>query len=148
LALDGFAQECLDLHNDERASLGIGEMTWNDDLANAAQAWANTIAKKQVLDHSDGRVHIGENTARRTYKSGVDSASLLVGQWLDEKQYFKKGNYPNISKSGNVHDVGHYSQMIWAKTTLLGCGIARGGKRDYLVCQYGESGNRQGKPVY
>jgi len=100
------------------------------------------------LDHSDNRVHIGENTARRSYKSGVDSASLLVGQWLEEKKYFKKGNYPNISTSGNVHDVGHYSQMIWAKTKKLGCGMARGGSRDYLVCQYAESGNRKGKPVY
>jgi hypothetical protein len=128
--------------------LNIPNLVWDEELANNAQSWADTIAKNGALKHSSGRVHIGENTARRTFKTGIDSTPLLLGQWLEEKKYFKKGNYPNISTSGNVHDVGHYSQMIWAKTTRLGCGIARNGGRDYLVCQYGESGNRSGKPVY
>jgi len=145
--VSSFAQTCLDGHNVERQNLGIVALTWSTELAAAAQSWADTIAKKGALAHSENRVHIGENTARRTFKD-YSSTPLLIGQWLDEKKYFKNGKYPNISNSGNVHDVGHYSQMVWALTTELGCGIARAGGRDYLVCQYGESGNRQGKQVY
>jgi len=146
--LDSFSQECLNIHNDERASLGIQSMTWSEDLAAAAKSWAEELADQETLKHSDNRVHVGENVGRRSHKDSVNSVPLLIGAWLDEKKDFKNGEYPDIATTGNVHDVGHYSQMIWSTSITLGCAMANGGGRDYMVCQYGPSGNRHGKEVY
>lgn len=55
-------------------------------------------------------------------------------------------------------NTGHYTQMLWAGTTRLGCGAirydtSRPGTRgvihyEYLVCNYGPAGNVLGRPVY
>jgi hypothetical protein len=47
---------------------------------------------------------------------------------------------------------GHYSQMMWAKTSRLGCGVTayRAGRFNarLYVCNYGEGGNVINLPVY
>ena len=43
--------------------------------------------------------------------------------------------------------VGHFTQVIWASTTELGCGIARCGGQDIFVCNYSPPGNYVGDEV-
>lgn len=47
---------------------------------------------------------------------------------------------------------GHYTQIIWAKTKAVGCGgvIYEDGifTKQLVICNYGESGNVLGFPVY
>jgi uncharacterized protein YkwD len=143
-----FIQECLDIHNQERNSLGLTSLTWNADLATTSQTWADYLASIGSLIHSPNRVHIGENLAYRTYHNGIDSTPKLIQGWLDEKQYFINGRYPDISTTGNVEDVGHYSQIVWRNTKELGCALSRNNGDDYMVCQYGPSGNWEGEQVY
>lgn len=50
-------------------------------------------------------------------------------------------------------DIGHYTQIVWADTTKIGCGKIRytdsnGSIRLYLICNYGPSGNYDGEPIY
>lgn len=49
-------------------------------------------------------------------------------------------------------NTGHYTQLVWAKTTLLGCGFIKytdgDWKKNYLACNYGPAGNWQDQPVY
>lgn len=68
--------------------------------------------------------------------------------WWDEyKDYpYKDGSF--VFQSGT----GHFTQMAWAKTNLIGCGrssFVKGGfTNEYLVCNYGPSGNVLGQKIY
>ena len=48
--------------------------------------------------------------------------------------------------------IGTYTQIVWAKTTTIGCGATRYKMRGYnvlyLVCNYGPTGNLYKQPVY
>lgn len=145
-ANEDFISTCLEAHNFERSALGIAGLTWSDDLAESALRWAKKLARKNKLRHSDDREHIGENIARTRSKDS--SLEELLGMWTDEKEYYTHKPYPRCSRSGDKGDVGHYTQMIWQETTQVGCGLATGFGRDYLVCQYDPSGNRNRKYAF
>jgi uncharacterized protein YkwD len=72
----------------------------------------------------------------------------MIEGWVAEKKFYRHKAYPKCSTTGDKSDVGHYTQMIWEATNEVGCGFATGFGRDYLVCQYKTSGNRNGKYVY
>lgn len=46
----------------------------------------------------------------------------------------------------------HYTQVVWAKTTHIGCGLAVSnptkGFTTTIVCNYGKAGNHENKPLY
>lgn len=48
--------------------------------------------------------------------------------------------------SGKV--TGHFTQLVWAETSLVGCGRTKSDKEVYIICNYGEGGNVAGSPVY
>jgi len=143
---DPFIKQCLDTHNAERTPLGIQKLTWSEDLAKVALSWAKNLANKGSLSHSSGRVHIGENVSYTGTKT--NSLARLLDMWMSEKQYYQHKPYPNCSNTGDKGDVGHYTQVIWRDTTEVGCGLATQNGKDFLVCQYKTSGNRQGKLAY
>ncbi len=50
------------------------------------------------------------------------------------------------------HSTGHFTQLAWAETSEVGCGHSKwhDGKyfRKLVVCNYGEAGNREKKPLF
>jgi len=132
-------------HNRYRAEVGVPPLTWSDKLAEGAQRWANTIAAVDQMKHS-GTSGVGENLA---YYS-VTRASLtdMIGMWAKEKAYFQQGTFPSVSRNGNWLSVAHYTQMVWRRTTQVGCGIGNSGKNDFLVCWYSPQGNFVGQVPY
>ena len=56
------------------------------------------------------------------------------------------------NKGAGGRAVGHYTQLVWATSTRIGCGGVkyRDGKfnKFYLVCNYGPTGNWLGEPLY
>ncbi|TAD80181.1 MAG: hypothetical protein EA001_01625 [Oscillatoriales cyanobacterium] len=139
------ANDILTAHNQARSAVGVPALTWSASLANDAQAWANQLAASGAFSHAQNTGQ-GENLARGT--AGRFSAKDLVGLWTAEKQFFKMGNFPNVSTTGNWADVGHYTQMVWRNTTQIGCGMATGNGNDTLVCRYSPPGNVTGQMPY
>lgn len=80
--------------------------------------------------------------------AGYYSPSRMVQTWGREKEYFKPGVFPNVSKTGNWSSVGHYSQIVWKNTTEVGCATVTKGGNDILVCRYNPTGNIVGQKVY
>lgn len=142
------SDQVLAVHNAERAAVGVAPLTWNDGLAQDAQGWANHLADIDTLQHagSDTNPSEGENLAEGS--AGGHSDGDLAQLWADEKSYFVYGTFPDVSSDGNWASVGHYTQMIWANTTQVGCAHASNSSNDFLVCRYSPSGNYIGEKVY
>ncbi|ORX55948.1 hypothetical protein BCR36DRAFT_581109 [Piromyces finnis] len=90
----------------------------------------------------------GENLAGNTNHD----VSQMFNQWMNEKAAFDESGYRakflDVSYNGKV--VGHYSQIVWAKNSKLGCGLSYCEKLSYknlLVCRY-ETGNYLNQQVY
>lgn len=130
-------------HNRERAALGIAPLRWDDDLAQDAAQWAQHLTHVGYLVHSEDDPNDpdpqGENLWAGT--RGYYGPDQMVGLWIAEKSNFKAGIFPNNSRTGDLEDIGHYTQLTWRSSRAVGCAIARGKRDDFLVCRYSEGGN-------
>jgi uncharacterized protein YkwD len=135
-------------HNDARAAVGVAPVTLDADLNAAALAYARVLIANGRFEHSSNasRPNQGENLWAGT--ASAFSFQQMAAGWIDEKQFFVQGVFPNVSTTGRWQDVGHYTQIIWRNTTKMGCGIASNAQRDVLVCRYIVPGNFIGQRVY
>ncbi|ORX75262.1 PR-1-like protein [Anaeromyces robustus] len=135
----------LTLHNKARSDVHAPNMqtlSWDDKMAASAQEYANECK---------GMVHSGagpENLAANTW----GNLTSIFYQWMREKQAFDESGYRAkfLDTSYNGKVVGHYSQIVWATNTKLGCGytICPNLSIDHLlVCRYA-TGNIIGYEVY
>lgn len=139
-------QAVVEYHNAVRAELYAGsQMTWNQDIADSAQAYAEKIAQIGELKHDPEKPY-GENIAASSERiSFAYSAKLWYGE---------KADYDYASNSCIAGAMcGHYTQMIWKNSTELGCGSAviqtglyEGG--NMVVCRYNPKGNYTGQLPY
>ncbi|HEY7005611.1 MAG TPA: CAP domain-containing protein [Sphingomicrobium sp.] len=141
-----FQTRILALHNAQRAEVRLPPLAWDDSLAAGAQAWADHMAATGQFDHSDrhARRGIGENIWNGT--RGSYTVEDGVRTWISDRRNFVPGVFPNVSISG-WYSVSHYTQIIWPKTTRIGCGMASSSSSDYLVCRYSPAGNIDGVHV-
>jgi hypothetical protein len=137
-----FAGRMIELHNGERSRVGTDPLVWSDRLARDAQRWADHLAATNSFDH-DAHTAQGENLwmgTRASYKYDE-----MVDAWIEEKSMYKPGRFPDVTRTRSWQDVGHYTQLIWATTTHVGCAIGRNSSDDFLVCRYGPPGNWVGE---
>ena len=138
--------ELLAAQTRDRAALGVTPLVWSDRLATTAHGWAEHLAHHVGAMVHSGTVGSGENIAMWT--AGRASLTHLVSLWGDERKHFIDAPFPNVSRTGNWRDVGHYTQIVWRNTKEVGCGLAAGGGRDFLVCQYYPQGNVTGQKTF
>jgi hypothetical protein len=133
--------------NLERERVGLSNMAWDPSLAVDAANYASYLAATDEWHHSswESRVGQGENLWMGTHNAFTPRE--MVNGWLDERRLFHSGTFPNVSKSGSWHDVGHYTQLIWPGTDRVGCAVRASADWDYLVCRYSGPGNVMGDPV-
>ncbi len=132
----------------------IADLTWNAAAASTAQAWADHLVASKTFEHNAGRGAFGENMA--TFENstpfpdpnpaGVDVA---FAQWKAEATDY------NWDANTCASECGHYTQLVWAASTSVGCGVATGpgvlipgGFRTVWVCNYLPSGNAVGERPY
>jgi len=120
-------------HNDVRAQYGAKDLIWADDLAAAAQSWAD----KCNFVHSGGVLGaFGENLAAGT---GAYSIASGLKAWTDEASaYTSSSPVPS-----------HFTQVVWKGTSEVGCAVqacdgifdVSYGKAQFYVCEYRNAGN-------
>ena len=141
-----FIDTVLQHHNTYRSALHLPGLAWSDALASDALAWAKNLARIDKGQHDSGiRGKEGENIWWGT--AGAYSSGDMVNFWGNEKDGFVYGIFPDCKASRSAV-VGHYTQMIWKNTTLVGCALVSNGKMDYLVCRYSAPGNVVGEKPY
>lgn len=141
-----FKARLLAAHNQERSSMGVQPLVWDERLAADARAWADELAATGRFEHSPdepGQEPQGENLWAGTPRAF--SPEAMVGLWIAEKKDYRPGVFPNNSRSGDVERVGHYTQLVWRDTREVGCATAVGAEEEFLVCRYSGAGNVYGQ---
>ncbi len=139
-----------DAHNAWRVRVGVTELVWSTDIADNAQAYANTCPQRHSSWASLSNVgtfsQLGENI--HLHPNGTADPVLAVDSWARERAYYDFGD--TITSDNTFFLVGHYTQVVWGDTTHVGCGVIRGCPRwgTIVVCQYGETGNYVGQAPY
>ena len=134
-------QILLDEHNKYRSELNIDNLEWSDILAKEAQNWANKLAKNNCNIKHSNKKNIGENIFWSS--NPVKNVKEIISDWASEKQYYK------YRKCCNGYKTLHYTQIIWQKTTKIGCGVAICKDASQIwVCNYSPQGNFEGEKPY
>ena len=140
-------QEILGQHNLFRAEVGSPPLVWDDAIAANAQKWADAKQADGKFEHSprESRPGLGENIAGGEV-AGV-TIRLASGR-PDERAEYQKN--PVAMDGQNFNIFGHYTQIVWDKTTKVGCGYAPKNQLAWglVVCQYGPAGNITGQFPY
>ncbi len=133
--------QIVDAHNKWRSMVGTEDLKWSEELASEAQKWANKLAKRSCkMKHS--KSEHGENLF---WTTAAATPEAVVDDWASEKKYYRGGKI----KSSKVSKYGHYTQMVWYNTKLVGCGMAICKKGHQIwVCNYYPAGNYIGEKAH
>ncbi|PAA81926.1 hypothetical protein BOX15_Mlig007915g2 [Macrostomum lignano] len=135
---DTFTKQMLESHNRYRDLHQVGPLVYDKDLAKAAQKWAETIAKKDKLEH-DSRCqddHIGENVAMKYSSERTD----FPGGDFTDYWYSEIADYDFNAE--NQVNCGHFTQVVWKASEKVGFGRAVSSSgRVYVVGRYSPGGN-------
>uniref|UniRef100_A0A1I7TDR0 SCP domain-containing protein n=1 Tax=Caenorhabditis tropicalis TaxID=1561998 RepID=A0A1I7TDR0_9PELO len=163
-------QGIVDAHNNLKSSIAKGtyvakgtqqkpganlrKIKWDNTVATSAQNYANTCP----TGHSKGSGY-GENLYW-SWTSGTPSALDSYGpkasaSWESEFQSY--GWTSNTLDTATFNSgIGHATQMAWANTYAIGCGVKNCGPdatknnmiKIAVVCQYNTPGNYINQPIY
>nr|CAB3250296.1 A disintegrin and metalloproteinase with thrombospondin motifs gon-1 [Phallusia mammillata] len=144
----------VDAHNSARSSANpppadMMKITWNDDLARIAIAYAKTCtfginrAKKlQRFNRIEENIYVSTGIT-----FGNQWATQATGRWNEEGKYY---NY-QTNKCTATDRCKRYTQMVWGPTFKVGCGISKCsavkvGRQTWtdatiMVCDYAPGGN-------
>jgi uncharacterized protein YkwD len=140
LDLAAFRAAALEQHNRYRAKHGVPPLVLSTQLNDAAQQYAEQLARTQRLVHS-GNKHYGENLfASRSSDQALPRPEVVVDHWYSEIQQY------NFNKPGFQAGTGHFTQLVWQSSTALGMGIAQAADGTwYVVGNYSPPGNVSGQ---
>ncbi|XP_065872798.1 pathogenesis-related protein 1-like [Euphorbia lathyris] len=135
-------QDYINAHNEARGEVGVGPMTWDDNVAAYARNYAEQRRGDCKLQHSQGGPY-GENIVAGG--SGDFSGTNAVKLWVSEKTFYNHGS--NTCAAGK--QCGHYTQVVWRNSVRLGCAKVRcnsGGV--FITCNYDPPGNYRNQKPY
>uniref|UniRef100_A0A674J2V1 Peptidase inhibitor 16 n=1 Tax=Terrapene triunguis TaxID=2587831 RepID=A0A674J2V1_9SAUR len=138
------------MHNHYRSQVSpraadMLKMSWDPDL----EAFAKAYAAKCIWGHNKERGRRGENLFAITDEMDVEVA---LDQWYNEHEHYNL----TTSKCSVGQMCGHYTQVVWANSERIGCGMQfcktlHGVEEPdlyLLVCNYDPPGNVRGRKPY
>jgi hypothetical protein len=145
-------------HNQYRCMHGVPNLVWDEKIAEQAQELVNTgvfkhstASSRMYVDESGKTTNVekykGENLWMCTKEHTPEEAmKWAVNSWYGELEFTDQG-FVGADGQGNGGIVAHYTQVVWAKTTRIGCAVGKVGRDwdrgdgTFVVCQYGPGGN-------
>jgi len=72
----------------------------------------------------------------------------LIESWWEEFRFLGDDIGEALRSMPIEQDkIGHFTQMAWADTRAVGCGVQRNDNKMFLVCNYNPKGNYAGRAV-
>lgn len=139
--LSSYAQPIIDQHNLHRRNHSAVDIAWNQTLANIAQQIAESCDYKHNTQAGGGGY--GQNIGAGSTPEQVD-AMITNAMYNNEMMLYPGyGSEPDMS---NFEGWGHFSQIVWAGTTSVGCytqqctgglsNVGPGVQPYFTVCNY------------
>lgn len=131
-------QAVLDRHNEYRGQVSppaanMQKLAWDEDLATAAANWASQCQFGH--DSYNARAMPGISYIGQNFAAGYADLVAATDGWASEIKDFNYGK----AATGVT---GHYTQIVYAKSGRVGCGVAScpdSGYGLFLVCNYAVS---------
>ncbi|XP_075450979.1 cysteine-rich secretory protein 2-like [Ascaphus truei] len=126
----------------EPPATDMRKMVWSTEAARNANSVAKRCTNKHSLQKERQltttiKAQCGENI----YMSSSEKDwSTVIKTWYSESEHFSYG----IGASSSQNIIGHYTQIVWYSSYLIGCGVAfcKENRYKYLyICHYCPSGN-------
>ncbi|KAM3413774.1 hypothetical protein BST61_g10458 [Cercospora zeina] len=150
-----YADRCVFHHNIHRSNHSAPMLTWDADLAAAA----STVAESCKYEHNiePGGGGYGQNIAAGVPANNV--SAVITDMWYNSEvtKYPAFGRNPTEAEMEGFSVWGHFTQLVWKNSTLLGCATSdcstRGGLQNtgggvmpyFTVCNYKTVGNYAGQ---
>ncbi|KAJ7375079.1 hypothetical protein OS493_001811 [Desmophyllum pertusum] len=155
-------EKLLDEHNKFRGMVDppaadIEYLFWDENLANLAQMWSNQCEWDHGFDEFGDdylnpvsfKSREGQNLARKW--GALENPEDRVKPWYLEHQYYSYSKFGSTD-SCSKEPCGHYTQLVWAKSKHIGCGVKWCDKdfdqphpwipgETVVTCDYGQTGN-------
>lgn len=123
-------------HNQYRQAHCAPPLVWSPMLARVAQTWANRLRDQGCAFEHNPDTPYGENLAFYSPPGSTDAARVVKGWYSEIEKYdFKKGKFS--------FEAGHFTQVVWVRSTEIGCGMAQCKNAEIWVCNYNPPGNYQ-----
>jgi len=136
-----YQRSALLCHNKYRVRHGVSLLQLDSQLCSHAQQYADTLAATDTFQHSNDPLY-GENLY---WSWSSDPAWSLPGEeavdsWYQERKGYNYDQEPQDSESG------HFTQLVWAGSRLLGVGLAKSATtgKYITVMKYHPPGNYLG----
>ncbi|KAF3438853.1 hypothetical protein FNV43_RR17128 [Rhamnella rubrinervis] len=141
------AREFVEAHNQARAAVGVDPLKWSETLANATSRVVRYQRNKMGCQFAD--LKGSKYGANQFWGGGATTWTprMVVDEWVGSKKYY---NYANNSCLPN-QKCGTYTQVVWRKSTELGCAQATCLKETatvLVICFYNPPGNYIGERPY
>jgi pathogenesis-related protein 1 len=147
-----------------RAEVGAPPLAWDDTIAKVAQSWADNLERQGCdMVHSTSEWQkaaykaaggpeesLGENIAWACCDDPPKQGGIqVVDMWASEKKSYAYGATGDECTSHDGGTVGHYTQLVWAESNKMGCGMAScGNKGTVWVCNFYPAGNWMGEAPF
>lgn len=139
--------QLVERHNYWRSQVGSPDVVWSDELAAYAQEWVEYLAENGCsMQHRPRSGEYAQQYGENVFMSwgGNPTPNYVVDYWASEREYY---NGEAISQE-NFMKIGHYTQVVWSRTTEIGCAKITCNGKEIWVCNYNPSGNYLGQKPY
>jgi len=154
--VSAYADRVLLAHNVHRANHSAADLTYSNELAAVAQEIASSCvyAHDTTVESTTGNGVYGQNIAAGLTADEV--TDVITNLWYNNEVNAYSPYYGQVNPEGNFNDYGHFTQIVWQGTTVVGCatqdcsanGLANVGSNVppyFTVCNYYEAGNYGGE---
>ncbi|XP_032319128.1 cysteine-rich secretory protein 1 [Camelus ferus] len=139
-------KEIVTVHNSLRRGVfppasNMLKMNWSEEAAQNARTLSKDceLVESNALKRRITNTFCGENMHLASYPI---SWSNVIRTWYSESKYFKYGAWMSMDDDTVIE---HYTQIVWATSYLVGCGLSpcrkRGSTQYLYVCHYCHEGN-------